>query len=664
MRNKGLLACLLALVMLLSLLPVTAMAIDGEGTEPVLTEEESLQPEEEKEVEEAEKVEEIEKVEEVEEAAEVETEVEPQQLSESAEAPLLMDSSAAEPDYTWYTADAATYTISSAAQLLGLADIVNGTATSIAADTFKGKKITLGSDIDLTGINWIPIGLYNADKDFLGEFDGNKKTISHLTITPSSTGNAKLRLGLFASPVADIHNLTLKDTEITQDNPSADARVGALGGNLWDDDTTGCKVRNVVIDGFIFNGFANKFGGLCGNAFQLTAENVTVKNVNATFCEKAECAANTATTSDILAGMFAFGNGNHFTNCAVINITFDVRYKTQTNRFVAVGGFAGEANGSGGYSTFDNCDVSGIDFKLYNNPVYYAGGFYGKNSGHTMTFDGCDVSGKIQVLGPDANGKTGIGGFTGMEEYYRGNKTYRNCVAEMDLTSGGTVGGFVGILQDAGAYPTNERNGFYENCTTKGSMNTGDASDVKVGTFVGAMKKPAPGVTVKGCTAQSTWDGGKEAPYIEKAESGEKESTPYAVLAYDANGFFTTNMPQMVIVECEGESLTLIISDETMVRDGYTFQGWNTSADGTGTSYKANDEITVYKPGETLYAQWKADPTPGHGNRPTHHDPTDTSTDGNVTSAKTFDAGIALHVGMSVLSLTGSALVVTKKKRG
>lgn len=40
---------------------------------------------------------------------------------------------------------------------------------------------------------------------------------------------------------------------------------------------------------------------------------------------------------------------------------------------------------------------------------------------------------------------------------------------------------------------------------------------------------------------------------------------------------------------------------------------------------------------------------------------TDTKTD-SVTSARTFDAGVALYVGMSVLSLTGSAALLGKKK--
>ena len=41
--------------------------------------------------------------------------------------------------------------------------------------------------------------------------------------------------------------------------------------------------------------------------------------------------------------------------------------------------------------------------------------------------------------------------------------------------------------------------------------------------------------------------------------------------------------------------------------------------------------------------------------------PTDTKTDGNK-SPKTFDAGIAMYVGMALTSVAGSAVVIGKKK--
>ncbi len=53
--------------------------------------------------------------------------------------------------------------------------------------------------------------------------------------------------------------------------------------------------------------------------------------------------------------------------------------------------------------------------------------------------------------------------------------------------------------------------------------------------------------------------------------------------------------------------MDLTLSDEgTLVRTGYTFSGWNTAADGSGTSYSAGATYSV-ESGATLYAQWTAD---------------------------------------------------------
>ena len=89
-------------------------------------------------------------------------------------------------------------------------------------------------------------------------------------------------------------------------------------------------------------------------------------------------------------------------------------------------------------------------------------------------------------------------------------------------------------------------------------------------------------------------------------------------------------------------------------RNDYTFKGWYLD----GKKFDFSTPIT----GDiTLVARW-ATKTSGGSNGSS-----DTTTKDNgktVQSGKTFDGGIALYVGLSVLSATGSALVITKKKRG
>lgn len=53
-----------------------------------------------------------------------------------------------------------------------------------------------------------------------------------------------------------------------------------------------------------------------------------------------------------------------------------------------------------------------------------------------------------------------------------------------------------------------------------------------------------------------------------------------------------------------GSSATVEGNTNNLVKVGYDFDGWNTKADGTGTSYKAGDSIAMNKD-ITLYAKWK-----------------------------------------------------------
>jgi hypothetical protein len=74
------------------------------------------------------------------------------------------------------------------------------------------------------------------------------------------------------------------------------------------------------------------------------------------------------------------------------------------------------------------------------------------------------------------------------------------------------------------------------------------------------------------------------------------------VLSYDANGGSGTIADQNVKTD-----ETINLSDGSgFSKDGYTLTGWNTEADGSGTSYALGGSFTMPPNDETLYAVWEA----------------------------------------------------------
>ena len=187
----------------------------------------------------------------------------------------------------WYFEDptAASYTIESAEDLAGLAAIVDGTASnpltrSAVKDNFKGKTITLNSDLDLQGIEWSPIG--TDSNPFLGNFDGAGHTIYNLNV--NNDGWAGLIGHAGRGKVVTISNLTIDGATITSSR-MAGAVVGQVYGNVIN-----CHVKNAEIivtpnwvekDQSYDNG--DKAGGVVGwlgdNGNKHTLANCTATNV-------------------------------------------------------------------------------------------------------------------------------------------------------------------------------------------------------------------------------------------------------------------------------------------------------------------------------------------------------------------------------------------------
>ena len=78
--------------------------------------------------------------------------------------------------------------------------------------------------------------------------------------------------------------------------------------------------------------------------------------------------------------------------------------------------------------------------------------------------------------------------------------------------------------------------------------------------------------------------------------------TVYGEISYDANGG-TGEAPKADRYD-RGDTYT--VRENMFTRSGYTFTGWNTRADGSGTAYAAGSKITSLNSNLTLYTQWSA----------------------------------------------------------
>lgn len=112
-----------------------------------------------------------------------------------------------------------------------------------------------------------------------------------------------------------------------------------------------------------------------------------------------------------------------------------------------------------------------------------------------------------------------------------------------------------------------------------------------------------------------------------------------AAVKFDANGGTGSTDD---LTGDEGSTVTLTANAFT--RDGYTFAGWNTAKDGSGTAYKDKAEVKL-EGDMTLYAQW-------------------TKKAAAKSSARTGDTAVPVAVVAVIAVIAAGALVVARRKMG
>ena len=258
-------------------------------------------------------------------------------------------------DISWYTAEptATNFELEDAADLAGLAAIVNGTATSngkSVSDSFENKTVTLKADTEfgLSAYAWIPI------RGFKGTFDGNKDSgtaIKKMVINLQGESG-----GLFSYGMAG----TIKNVSVEEAYIKTTSDAGGIVARSTADST----IQNCSFDGTIVaNG---KAGPSATTAGGIVGENVGI-------VQNCTVSGSILGTSGNMGGIVGFnGRTSSGSNATVINCTNNAQ-------------IAGD--GSTGYSSDG------------------AGGIAGRSSG---TVEDCTNNGTITAQGPNIGGIVGL----------------------------------------------------------------------------------------------------------------------------------------------------------------------------------------------------------------------------------------------------------------
>ena len=247
---------------------------------------------------------------------------------------------AEDPGYT-VSEDGKTYEVYNAEGLKNIAKLVNE----------EGKtdiNITLTDNIDLTGIDWTPIGK-DDNKAYTGTFDGGGHTITGLTVTGSDE-----YAGLFGYIGSDgmVKNVKLEKVQI-----ASDYQYGYVGGMAGINNGT---IENCSVSGRV-SGYSA--GGVVGQQY---SGSITLCNSSAT-----------------VQGTSQVGGVVGYTNYGVtLTACYATGNVTAENNNTAGSFFAGGVVGSNG-GNLTACYATGI--VTGGTGSIYVGGVTGDNASGTLT---------------------------------------------------------------------------------------------------------------------------------------------------------------------------------------------------------------------------------------------------------------------------------------
>ena len=238
--------------------------------------------------------------------------------------------------------------ISSSNDLIELADWVNSEkAKTFDMDDcgtgyFHGYYFKQISNIDLTGVDYAPIGYTDTDEIyFSGNYDGNNFIISNITSTGKQDSDGQTTVGIFGFIVeAKIENIHVKNADFLAIGNNSYVHAGGIVGVAYDSSIKNCFVENSTIESKrnpSQNNCAGGIAGYCaGGTFEKCISNNNIIN--------SQCYGGgfVGEIDDDYPGL----GESSFEDCAVVNCKVTTAAEN-TRNYSFSGGFVGEVNSDG-----------------------------------------------------------------------------------------------------------------------------------------------------------------------------------------------------------------------------------------------------------------------------------------------------------------------------
>ena len=317
-----------------------------------------------------------------------------------------------------------TYYITTKDDLIALSNFLkNGEDTT-------GVKFILNNDIDMSGVNFAPIG--NTSNSFKGDFYGNGHSIDNLTINSYDDNTA----GLFGF----IEGGHIQDLSVTNATVAGNKYVGILAGYI-DEDTT---IENTYTTGNVTDGW--DVGGLVGTNYGTITSSYSTATVEGRGSVGGLVGDNNST--GVIKKSYATGNVLNGVNAGGLvgfnSSVIETSYATgNAQSSLYAGGFVGVNQG-----TITNSYSTGIALD-----GTYLGGFVGYMEKGTISGSVYNSSTKLNASGRrTANNVTGLAynemwdkekmeslGFTADKGWLYADKLTPYLNSNVSFTNGGKV---------------------------------------------------------------------------------------------------------------------------------------------------------------------------------------------------------------------------------